>query len=289
MTPRVTRSVGHRFAGLVAVVTGGTSGIGLATARRLHAEGASVVIAGRRIDAGEAAVASFAPDRVQFCSTDVTDRGQLDRLFARTVETFGRLDVVVNSAGSAVFGPVESLQPKHWQRLIDLNLTALFETCQVALPHLRATIAADKPAGRFGGAAIVNVASLTAVAGEPGMAAYAAAKAGALNFTRSLALELARDGIRVNAVSPGAVDTPLSAATTGDPRIAAVFNDAIPLGRFGQPDEIAAAIAFLAAPEASFITGANLMVDGGVTAGTGHPNLMRLLGATTPSTGKTST
>ena len=282
MTAGPTEVFARRFRGRVAVVTGGTSGIGLATAHRLHAEGASVVMAGRRIDVGEAAAAALASDRAVFCKTDVTDRAQLDRLFEVAVERFGRLDVVVNSAGTAAFGPVDRLQTKHWQRLIDTNLTALFASCQAAIPHLRATLARAEPYAILG-AAIVNVTSLAAVGGEPGMAAYAAAKAGALNFTRSLALELARDHIRVNAVSPGAVDTPLSAITAKDPRIAPIFDDAIPLGRFGQPDEIASAIAFLAAPEASFITGANLMVDGGVTAGTGHPNLMRLF-ASQPKT-----
>ena len=262
----------HRFANKVAVVTGGTSGIGLATSRRLHAEGACVVMAARRSDVGGAAAASFASDRAVFQATDVTDRAQLDSLFASAVRRFGRLDVVVNNAGAAGYGAIDGLKSRHWQRLIDINLTALFESCQSALPHLRTTIAS----GAASGAAIVNVTSLTAVAGEPGMAAYAAAKAGALNFTRSLALELAREHIRVNAVSPGAIDTPLSAATTGDARIAAAFHEAIPIGRFGRPEEIAAAIAFLAADEASFIIGANLLVDGGVTAGTGHPNLMRL-------------
>jgi meso-butanediol dehydrogenase / (S,S)-butanediol dehydrogenase / diacetyl reductase len=262
----------QRFDGKVVVVTGGTSGIGLATSRRLHAEGACVVMAARRVDLGDAAAASLASERAIFQATDVTDREQLDRLFDHAVRRFGRLDVVVNNAGAAAYEPVEHLKYRHWSRVLDINLTAVFEACQAALPHLRATIAS----GRASGAAIVNVTSLTAVAGEPGMAAYAAAKAGALNFTRSLALELARERIRVNAVSPGAVDTPLSMSTTSDPRLAAAFNAAIPLGRFGQPDEIAAAIAFMAADEASFITGANLLVDGGVTAGTGHPNLIHL-------------
>jgi meso-butanediol dehydrogenase/(S,S)-butanediol dehydrogenase/diacetyl reductase len=261
-----------RFAGKVAVVTGGTSGIGLATARRLHDEGAAVVLAGRRADAGTAAVATLGPDRALFQATDVTDRAQVDRLFDAVVQRFGRLDVVVANAGATTMGKVDTMAPRHWQRMVDINLTALFDTCQAALPHLRATLAS----GKAPGTAIVAVTSLTAVAGEPGLAAYAAAKAGALNFTRSLALELAREGIRVNAVSPGAVDTPLSAMAAGDPRVAAIFNNAIPLGRFAQPEEIAAAIVFLAADEASFITGANLLVDGGVTAATGHPDLTRI-------------
>ncbi len=261
-----------RFVGKTAVVTGGSSGIGRAACRRLHDEGANVVIAARRADIGAQVAASFASARVIFQPTDVTQRAQLDALFETAVARFGRLDVVVNNAGAASFGPVETLRAQKWRLSIDINLNAVFDACQAAVPHLRATIAA----GLTAGAAIVNVASIAATGGDRGMAAYNAAKAGALNFTRSLALELAPHGIRVNAISPGAVDTPLAAATAQVPRIAAAFNAAIPLGRYGRPEEIAAAIAFLAADEASFITGANLLVDGGVSAGTGHPDLTRL-------------
>jgi meso-butanediol dehydrogenase/(S,S)-butanediol dehydrogenase/diacetyl reductase len=119
---------------------------------------------------------------------------------------------------------------------------------------------------------------VSGIAADHGLAAYNAAKAGALNFTRSLALELAPRGIRVNSISPGAVDTPLAAATSGSPVIADAFRTAIPMGRFGKPHEIAAAVAFLAADEASFVTGANLTVDGGLTAGTGHPNMLSMFG-----------
>jgi meso-butanediol dehydrogenase/(S,S)-butanediol dehydrogenase/diacetyl reductase len=261
-----------RFAGKVAVVTGGSSGIGLATCRRLHDEGAHVVMAARRADAGNKAAASFGSDRILFQPTDVTQRTQLGVLFQLAATRFGRLDVLVNNAGAASFGPVATLRTHKWREAIDVNLNGTFEACQAALPHLRATITS----GQAGGASIVNVASIAAIAGDRGMAAYNAAKAGVLNFTRSLALELAPLKIRVNAVSPGAVDTPLAAATAKVPHIADVFKQAIPLGRFGQPEEIAAAIAFLSADEASFITGANLLVDGGVSAGTGHPDLTRL-------------
>ncbi|MGD9754040.1 MAG: SDR family NAD(P)-dependent oxidoreductase [Acidimicrobiia bacterium] len=265
---------GGRFQDKVAVITGGTSGIGLATAQRLCDEGAAVVIAGRDVDRGEAACATLPADRARFVPADVTDRADLDHLYATAADAFGSVDVVVNSAGAIVVTPFGRLKREHWQKTLAVNLGAVIDSCQAALPHLLAAVAAG--AGRR--ASIVNVASLDAVGGDKGMTVYSAAKAGVVNFTRSLALELIGQGIRVNAVSPGAVDTPMTVATTGPQRERETFERAIPAGRFGRPEEIAAAIAFVAADEAAFMVGANLVVDGGVTCATGHPDLLALFG-----------
>lgn len=262
-----------RFLDRVAVVTGGTSGIGLATARRLLAEGASVAMAGRDPSRGAEALRALGTANVSFHEVDIVDRDAVAAAIDATAVRHGRLDLLVNAAGSAVFGKAAELAPRHWRRLIDINLTGVFNSCQAAIPHLEATVAG----GLARSTAIVNVASISALGGDHGMPAYNAAKAGVLNFSRSLALELARAGVRVNVVSPGPVDTPMASATTGDPAIAAIYREAIPVGRYGRADEVAAAIAFLGAEEAGFVTGANLMVDGGLSAGSGLPDLARIL------------
>ncbi len=240
-----------------------------------------MIIAGRDADRGTAAESlldAAAPGRVRFIATDVTDRVQVDALFSQTIERFGQLDVLVNSAGAIVVTPFERIRREQWQKTIAVNLLSVFDLCQAALPHLRATVAQRRGQGLPGSASIVNVASLDAVGGDKGMTTYGAAKAGVVNFSRSLALEVASSGIRVNCVSPGAVDTPMTTATTGPQNTQEAFARAIPAGRFGQPDEIAGAIAFVASDDASFMVGANLVVDGGVTCSTGHPDLFELFG-----------
>ncbi len=170
----------ERFAGKVVVVTGGTTGIGRATVERLHAEGAAVVLCGRRTELGED-LAQDLGDRAVFVTADVTDRNDLERLFAEAAERFGRLDAVVNNAGNVVVAPTLDLHPRHWRRALALNLDAVFDSCQLAIPLLRRTIAD----GLATQAAIVNVASLDAVAADRGFAAYNRSSA-ELGHTRGL-------------------------------------------------------------------------------------------------------
>lgn len=261
----------RRFEGRVAIVIGGNSGIGLAAAERLAAEGARVVIGARRAEEGEEAARRIGAGAT-FHRVDVREREQIEACFAAAVRQHGRLDVLVNSAGSSIVQRVEDVKPQHWQRTLDVNLTGVFNACQLAIPHLRATIAS----GLARQTSIVNVGSIDSTNSDKGFAAYSAAKAGVLNFSRSLGMELAAEGIRVNTVSPGIIATPMADFVVGDPRIAARYHEVIPIGRLGLPEEIAGAVAFVASDDASFMVGANLVIDGGVTAGTGHPDFFTL-------------
>lgn len=262
-----------RYADKVAVVVGGTAGIGLATVLRLRAEGATVIAAARDAERGRRNLdAAGAPD-VTVVAVDATDEERVDALFAEVGADHGRVDVVVNSAGVLWVERFDTMAHRSWEKVMRTNLDGPVRVCRAALPWLRAAVA--RP-GAPGSAAIVNVCSLDAVAADKGMSAYNAAKAGLLNFTRALALELAPEGIRANVVSPGAIDTDMTAAATRSAHASEQFRAAIPVGRYGRPEEIAAAIAFAAADEASFLVGSNIVVDGGVTSGTGHPDLLEM-------------
>jgi meso-butanediol dehydrogenase/(S,S)-butanediol dehydrogenase/diacetyl reductase len=249
-----------RFAGRVALVTGGASGIGAATARALAREGARVVVVDLDRERG-AAVATACGG--ELAVTDVADAAALTATVARAAAAHGRLDVLVSNAFATAAGPIARLEPAAWERTLAVTLTAAFTALRAAVPHLR------------GGGAVVHVASVSGLAGDRGLAAYNAAKAGLVNFTRAAALELAPAGVRVNAVCPGLVDTPALARALGrTPERAPALGAAVPLGRLGRPEEIAHAILFLASDEASYVTGATLVVDGGLTAGTGIPTLV---------------
>ncbi len=252
----------ERFAGRVAIVTGGASGIGAATARALAAEGARVVIADVDCERG-GAVAEETGGR--FEAVDVADDAQVERLVADTARRSGRLDVLVSNAFATAFGAIASLDRAAWNRTLDVTLTAVFTGLRAAVPVMRAA----------GGGVVVNVASVSGLAGDRGLAAYNAAKAGVVNLTRTAALELAAAGIRVNAVCPGLIDTPaLRRAFGRQPAREALARAAVPVGRLGRPEEVARAILFLASDEASYVTGTTLVVDGGLTAGTGIPDLV---------------
>ncbi|MEW5688086.1 MAG: SDR family NAD(P)-dependent oxidoreductase [Pseudomonadota bacterium] len=257
-----------RFAGKVAVVTGGASGIGLAAARRFHAEGASVVVADVQDEAGQRVAAELGEGRCVYQRTDVASWDAVQAMAARAEAEFGGLDILFNNAGVGSFAATPDLTPEEWRRVMGIDLDGVFYGCKAALPLMR----------KRGGGAIVNTASISGLAGDFSFAAYNAAKAGVINYTRAVAIDHAREGIRVNAVCPGPVDTPIIAGINEMQGVRQVWDKAVPMGRFARAEEIAAVVLFLASDDAAYMTGAIVPVDGGVTAHTGQPDLPRMLG-----------
>jgi NAD(P)-dependent dehydrogenase (short-subunit alcohol dehydrogenase family) len=241
----------------VVAVVGGASGIGAATAARFAAAGDRVVV----LDRNEPAAGAL-PAGVDARPLDVTDSAAVDAAIAAIVADHGRLDVLVNTAGVIARAGTLETSDEDWRRNFAVNADGTFYTCRAAGRVMKAA----------GGGAIVNIASMWGTIAGPGHAAYCASKGAVVQLTRAMALDLARDGVRVNAVCPGEVDTPMLRAggrerALDDAAIAALGERAIPTGQVARPDEIASVIQFLASPAASYMTGAIVPVDAGCTAG----------------------
>ena len=259
----------RRFEEKVVLVTGAASGIGAASARRFAAEGAALVL-GDVNEEGLAAVRveiEAAGGRAVGAATDVSDLAQVEALFALAVSEYGRLDVVFNNAGIGAFGKTPDLDPADWLRVFEVDVHSVFYGCRAAIPIFR----------EAGGGVIVNTASISGLGGDYGLSAYNAAKGAVVNYTRAAAIEHARENIRINAVCPGPVETPLAQSLLEHEAVKPAYAKAIPMGRPGRAEEVAAAAAFLASDDASYITGAMLVVDGGLMAATGQPNFHELL------------
>lgn len=242
----------------VAVVTGGTRGLGAGFARALAEAGARVVIGGRDEAAGEEMVAALAADSLtaEFVAGDVTDDADVARLLARTLEVFGRVDVLVNNAGACVHAPALEVTDEDWQHVIDVNLTAVWRVARTFGRHFVAQ----------GSGSIVNIGSMSGmIVNRPQwQPAYNASKAAVHHLTRSLAAEWGAAGVRVNALAPGYIKTDMS--PVDEPRFRRQWIEDAPLQRYGTVEELAPAVVFLASDASSFVSGSVLVADGGYTA-----------------------
>jgi 3alpha(or 20beta)-hydroxysteroid dehydrogenase len=244
--------------GKVALVSGGARGMGAAEVRRLHADGASVVAADVLDEEGKALADSLG-EGVQYVHLDVSSEEGWQAAVEETERVFGKLDVLVNNAGILRFNAIVDTPLEELRQLLEVNLIGCFLGMKTAIPALK----------RAGGGSIVNISSVEGLAGTPFCGAYTASKFGVRGITKVAALEHGKDGIRVNSVHPGGIDTPMTRAVMDDEGVKYVGKHVPGLKRMGQADEIANVVAFLASDDASYCTGAEFVVDGGLTAASG--------------------
>lgn len=255
-----------RLENKVSLVTGGASGIGEATAKTFAREGSRVVVADKNAAEGVRVVEEIreAGGSAEFIETDIMEPSSIEAAVQGAVDQFGSLDVLHNNAMTTWFGRIGELTLEQWRRAIDGGLNSYFYASKLAVAVMV----------EQGGGAIVNTASVSGLAADYGLGAYNAAKAGVVNLTRAFAIDYARAGIRCNAVCPGPIATPpILRAKVTRPDIHQKIADAIPMGRFGEAQEIANVVLFLASDEASFVTGAFVVADGGLWSFSGMPSL----------------
>lgn len=252
-----------RFDGKVAVITGGASGMGAAFARIYVRDGGKVALCDLNMDLGQEMVNELGKDNATIVKCDVSKMTEMSDFVDGAAVHFGRIDAMFNNAGIGGMGSTMDLTDEYWRKVIEVDLYSVFYGCKAVIPHLR----------KAGGGAIVNNASVSGLFGDYGMAAYATAKGGVVNYTRNLAVDFARENIRANVLCPGAVDTPLFSGLKAAPAVYDAFIKAIPMKRPAQPSELGEVVAFLVSDAASYMTGAVVPVDGGLTCTTGFPNM----------------
>jgi NAD(P)-dependent dehydrogenase (short-subunit alcohol dehydrogenase family) len=248
-----------RLAGKVALISGGARGMGAAEAAMFCGEGASVVIGDVLDGEGKAIESEIGGKggRIVYVHLDVTSEADWQAAVDLAVSRFGKLDVLVNNAGIGAHGRVEDTSAEAWDRVMAINAKGVFLGTKAAIPAMR----------RAGGGSIINISSQLGLVGSDHTSPHYSASKGAVRLlTKTTALQYAREGIRVNSVHPGPIETPMTAARRSDPAVRAMMVSRIPLGRYGQASEVAYGVVFLASDEASFVTGSELVIDGGWTA-----------------------
>lgn len=244
----------RRFEGKTVLVTGATSGMGRAAARRFAEEGANVVALDLDQGGMDETVGAIGPGHAMYVVCDTTDEDAVASAIDAAVQRFGGIDVLINNAGVAVQGDVESTDLATFRKVMAVNVEGYFIVAKHTMPHLRQS-----------GGSVVMTSSVSGLGGDWNMLAYDVSKGAVSNMVRAMALDAGRNGVRVNAIAPSATETPLAEGTT------AAFMDRLAIRRYGKPEDMAAAMAFLASDDAAYITGAVLPVDGGITASNGQP------------------
>jgi NAD(P)-dependent dehydrogenase (short-subunit alcohol dehydrogenase family) len=255
----MNNSIDMRLDGKVAIITGGGTGIGEATASLFAHQGAKVVIANRRANTGNQVVQRIIEDGGEaiFISTDVSDSAQVRNLVGRTIQTYGQIDILFNNAGIGISAPFWEMSEEDWNRIIAVDLTGHFLCAKYVVPHMLVQ----------GGGAIVNMSSVLGISTFANQTAYTTCKAGIIGMTKAMALDLVSREIRVNCIIPGSIDTPMmweSYSPEELPKVRVEAAKAVPMGRVAPPEEIASAVLFLVSPAASLITGTTLIADGGL-------------------------
>ena len=257
--------MGNRLEGKVAVITGGTRGIGRASVEKFIDEGAKVAFCGTNAEIGQKLEASLNKngEKVVFVQADVTDYEKLGKLFDAAIEKFGRLDILFNNAGTGTFGETPDVEIDEWKRMIEIDLNGTFYGCKLGIPLMKKT----------GGGVIINNASMSGMYADYGLGAYNAAKGGVINYTKTLAMDHGKDNIRANAICPGFINTDATSFMMEQEEGLKQIIKRIPVGRVGQAEDIANGALFLACEESSFMTGTTLLMDGGITCSTNLPDL----------------
>ena len=245
-----------------AIITGGASGIGAASVRKFIAEGARVVLSDIDETMALKLIGEYDTNRVTYIACNVGDQEQLNQMIDQSLHWLGGLDILFNNAGIGAIGETPETAEDRWHDVLNIDLNSVFYACKKAIPVMK----------KFGGGAIINTASISGLSADFGMPAYNAAKGAVVNYTRALALDHAKDNIRVNAVCPGLIDTSITAAFRRSKDYNAFISNELPTGRAGSPEEVANVVAFLASKDASYVSGINLVVDGAKTAHTGMMN-----------------